>query len=397
MEDDEETQSHPLPGSESPSSPQHNGRITVTVAVAPPPPPMNSLALALPIQQPRTSGGFGGGGSGGVISGGGNGGREDSWSESATSVLIDAWGERYLKLSRGNLKQQHWKEVADIVNGQEDYPRAPKTDIQCKNRIDTVKKKYKIEKAKIASGGGPSKWPFFNRMERLLGPTAKIPAQPPSPPGFNVQKVPFGIPIGVRSVHHFQQPQQNKKEYLSQGQTQNQPIKSSQNNIKKQQLRKRSPVDSESESDGPAPDSIDSFPPDTNERMKRPRTEFNSSRSGGRAGRGCNGRVGWKRREGVGWEKKEGVKGWEDSVMELTMAILKFGEAYERTETTKLQQLVEMEKQRMKFAKELELQRMKFLMSTRLELSKLSKNMKVGDNDHHSNNHPNISHSNNLI
>ncbi|KAL6996723.1 Trihelix transcription factor asil2, partial [Sarracenia purpurea var. burkii] len=39
---------------------------------------------------------------------------------------------------KGNLKQKDWKEVADIVNSQEDITKkTSKTDIQCKNRIDT--------------------------------------------------------------------------------------------------------------------------------------------------------------------------------------------------------------------------------------------------------------------
>ena len=59
-------------------------------------------------------------------------------------MLIEAWGERYLELSRGNLKQKHWKDVTDIVSSCEDYTKTPKTDIQCKNRIDTVKKKYTL-------------------------------------------------------------------------------------------------------------------------------------------------------------------------------------------------------------------------------------------------------------
>ena len=59
-------------------------------------------------------------------------------------MLIEAWGERYLELSRGNMKQKHWKDVADIVSSREDYTKTPKTDIQCKNWIGTVKKKYKL-------------------------------------------------------------------------------------------------------------------------------------------------------------------------------------------------------------------------------------------------------------
>ncbi|CAN1156391.1 Trihelix transcription factor ASIL2 [Linum perenne] len=65
----------------------------------------------------------------------------DCWSEGATTVLIDAWAERYVELSRGILKEHHWKEVTDVVSSREDYIKPPKIDIQCKNRIDTVKKK----------------------------------------------------------------------------------------------------------------------------------------------------------------------------------------------------------------------------------------------------------------
>ncbi|CAN0877752.1 Trihelix transcription factor ASIL2 [Linum grandiflorum] len=167
----------------SPSSP-YNGRISVAVtaatAAAPPPvsPPQREpspsaayhvLALAA---VPKTNGG---------------GGREDCWSESATAVLIDAWAERYVELSRGILKQHHWKEVADIVRSREDYIKPPKTDIQCKNRIDTVKKKFKSEKAKIDAGGGPSLWPFYHRRS---------------------VRVPTGIPVGKRSGSQRRQQQQ---------------------------------------------------------------------------------------------------------------------------------------------------------------------------------------------
>ncbi|XP_057979968.1 trihelix transcription factor ASIL2-like [Malania oleifera] len=357
MEDDEEIQSHPSPDTGSPASPRPNGRITVTVAAAP---PQNTLTLALPIQQPRTAGNGGGGG----------GGREDCWSEGATSVLIDAWGERYLELSRGNLKQKHWKEVADIVSSREDYTKTPKTDIQCKNRIDTVKKKYKLEKAKIAASGAPSKWPFFKRLDQLIGPTAKIAAtggsNTPLSSASQGQKVPMGIPV-VRSTAQFHQPAQQKQQHQ-------QPHQQKQ----KQPFRRRAPLDSDSSRSEPeaSPDSTDSFPPETFGRKKAKfQREMNSSVRAG-ANRG-----------------KE--KGWGNSVRELTQAILKFGEAYEQAETSKLQQVVEMEKQRMKFAKELELQRMQFFMKTQLELSQLKHGRRGGSNHHSNNNNNNHSDSSN--
>uniref|UniRef100_A0A1J3DY16 Trihelix transcription factor ASIL1 n=1 Tax=Noccaea caerulescens TaxID=107243 RepID=A0A1J3DY16_NOCCA len=94
-------------------------------------------------------------------------GREDWWSEDATATLIEAWGDRYVHLNRGNLRQNDWKEVADTVNSSHGNGR-PKTDIQCKNRIDTLKKKYKTEKAK-----SNSTWCFFDRLDFLIGPVLK--------------------------------------------------------------------------------------------------------------------------------------------------------------------------------------------------------------------------------
>lgn len=351
MEDDEEIQSHP--------SPAPNGRIAVTVAAAPP--SSNCLTLALPIQNQKTPGS--------------GGGREDCWSEGATAVLIDAWGERYLELSRGNLKQKHWKDVADIVSSREDYAKTPKTDIQCKNRIDTVKKKYKVEKAKIASGAGPSKWRFFDKLDELIGPTAKMSSATPPPPDANnmYQRVPMGIPVGVRS--NSSQPERF--------QPQQKPN------------RKRPAVDSDDESEPEnSADSSDGLPPES---YKRPMMQ-RESRMVNNAGAVRPGLMNRKSEVGNGSGNKE--SSWGNSMTELTQAILKFGEAYEQAETAKLQQLVEMEKQRMKFAKELELQRMQYFMKTQLELSQL-KNRRPGNtsngigNNNDANNNNNNSDSSN--
>ncbi|URE25077.1 hypothetical protein MUK42_16350 [Musa troglodytarum] len=296
MEDDDDAQSPSRSLSQSPSPPpvsvvppssspsasphQPNGRIDepVTVAAAP--------HHALPIQQLRASPGPASGG-----------GREDCWSDGATSALIDAWGERFLELSRGNLKQKHWQEVADAVTSRDGYTKAPKTDVQCKNRIDTLKKKFKNEKSKISSsaGGANSSWPFFHRLDLLLGPTHKPAPPPPS----------STIPTGARS----------------------------------------SPALA-SKSAGSSADSSDGFPP-------QPPTAGNGKRL---------------HQEPV---EEEGEEQRTADLRELAQAILKFGEVYERVESSKLRQAMEMEKQRMEFTRELELQRMEFLMKTQMELSQL--------------------------
>ncbi|XP_058743766.1 trihelix transcription factor ASIL2 [Vicia villosa] len=374
MDDDDEIHSNPSPLSGSPvSSPGAKGRISVTVA-APAPlqehPVVNSYALALPIQNQAARGSNGGG-------------REDCWSEGATAVLIEAWGERYLELSRGNLKQKHWKEVAEIVNGREDYLKAPKTDIQCKNRIDTVKKKYKSEKAKIAASGGvvASKWPFYDRLEYLIGPTAKATGVTGASTSGNSnlppQKVPLGIPVNLRTAgagNQFNSQKKNQKQ---------QPQQQAQLNYQKVQLRPRAPAidsDNSSEREALSPVSSDSLPPESHERK---RVKVNPT----------------------GGEGTRKGKGWGSAVRELTQAIVKFGEAYEQAETSKLQQVVEMEKQRMKFSKDLELQRMQFFMKTQMEISqlKLGRRKSVNGNgngngnpsNHHKNINENINNNNN--
>ncbi|XP_065867310.1 trihelix transcription factor ASIL2-like [Euphorbia lathyris] len=362
MDDDEEIQSHASAATGSPSPSPPNGRITVTVAAVPPssqqmPPQQqqnNNNALALvPIHQTKSNGG----------------GREDCWSEAATSVLIDAWGERYLELSRGNLKQKHWKEVADIVSSREDYSKAAKTDIQCKNRIDTVKKKYKLEKAKMAAGGGPSKWPFFQRLDHLIGPTAKIPVTAAAAASSVATKVPVGIPVGIRggsSSNSYQ---------FHQGKSQSKSNQVMKNQNSKPNSRKRGQVETESSSEDEdnflESEEDDDIPPPE----KKPRIVVQ---------RGVNSTKPVK-------EKKN----WGNSIRMLTQAILKFGEAYEQAESAKLQQVVEMEKTRMKFAKELELQRMQFFMKTQMEISQLKRVRRGGNGS--SNNHHHHHHSGNNI
>lgn len=427
MEDDEDIRSQ---GSDSPdpSSSPPAGRITVTVASAGPPsysltPPATSSqkdpdALALALLPIHASGG--GNSSSGRPTGGG--GREDCWSEGATAVLIDAWGERYLELSRGNLKQKHWKEVAEIVSSREDYGKIPKTDIQCKNRIDTVKKKYKQEKVRIATGGGRSRWVFFDKLDRLIGSTAKIPTATPGissggGPVGGLHKIPMGIPMGNRSNLYHQQakaatppfnnidrligatarvsaasfggsgggggggsvnvpmgipmssrstpfgqqgrtlPQQGRT--LPRQQQQGMMVKKC-SESKRWRFRKRNASDSDSESEAAmSDDSGDSLPPPP--LSKRLKTEEKKKQDG----------------DGVGNKWRE-----------LTRAIMRFGEAYEQTENAKLQQVVEMEKERMKFLKELEMQRMQFFVKTQLEISQLKqqhgRRMGNTSNDHHS-------------
>ncbi|KAK3134849.1 hypothetical protein QOZ80_5BG0411490 [Eleusine coracana subsp. coracana] len=117
--------------------------------------------------------------------------REDCWSDGETAALVSAWGTRYIDLNRGNLRQKQWQEVADAVNsrrGASARRRPPRTDVQCKNRVDTLKKKYKAERARSA----PSGWSFFHELDRLVGPTLSASASKRPSPSTAPQ---FALPV----------------------------------------------------------------------------------------------------------------------------------------------------------------------------------------------------------
>ncbi|GMG98525.1 hypothetical protein Nepgr_000365 [Nepenthes gracilis] len=272
--------------------------------------------------------------------------REDCWSEEATHTLIEAWGDRYLELHRGNLRQKHWQEVADAVNALHGHTKKTRrTDIQCKNRIDTIKKKYKIEKARDVESRGAyvSPWPFFARLDALIGDPMKN-ISPPAPRLLPHRKTPPSeaspslspspafaltspIPVGPRSAKPKRTAAVNDSFFR----------------------RNVSAV---------AAAAAAAAPTSGDEEAEDQESEASRSRSSGSGSRR-------RQRESDGYRQ-------------LAEAIRRFGEIYERVEVMKQEQLIELEKHRMQFAKDLEYQRMKLLMDSQLRPSK-SKRAKPSD------------------
>ncbi|KAF8703238.1 hypothetical protein HU200_032028 [Digitaria exilis] len=318
MDDDDDVSPE---GSQSPPSspggPSSAAALPVAdpVTVASAPPGGGAYPVALPIHRTAASlyATATGGGSGG--GGGGGGGREDAWSEGATSALIDAWGERFVALGRGSLRHPQWQEVADAVSSREGYSKPPKSDVQCKNRIDTLKKKYKVERAKPVSG-----WQFFDRLDFLLAPTySNKPGSAGGGHGSNHRSpVPTALRVGF--------PQRSRTPLMPAA------------------PKRRAPSPEPSVSS----ESSDGFPPVPAlpaVNGKRRRTE--------------EGRVDGGRGDG---ERTQGL-------LDLAQAIRRLGEAYERVEAAKLEQEAEMERRRIDFTRELESQRVQFFLNTQMELT----------------------------
>lgn len=258
--------------------------------------------------------------------------REDCWTEEATWTLVDAWGRRYIELNRGFLRQTDWQQVADSVNALHGHTaKTRRTDIQCKNRIDTLKKRYKVEKAKLVESNGTltSSWPFFERLDFLIGNSSnKVTAVMVSPLPLPSRSPPMGVPLPSRR---------------STTTTAAAPVVTP---VVLPQKRQMPVLD-------------DSY-------FRR-----NYSAVAAAAAATAGGEEDYDDEEEEEEEEDMGMSEEKDGMRRLAKAIERFGEIYERVEEMKQRQMVELEKQRMQFAKDLEVQRMQLFMDTQVQLQKI--------------------------
>ncbi|KAJ6715231.1 TRIHELIX TRANSCRIPTION FACTOR ASIL2 [Salix viminalis] len=216
------------------------------------------------------------------------------WTERETFVLLDAWGEKFLQRGKKSLRSDEWQEVAEKVS---DKSKIERTDTQCRNRLDTLKKKYKIERIKLAEDGGASKWVYFKKMDILMSTSAQQ----------------GGLSCGLDSGEYVSM---NPKVYS--------------NHSNGLDEMRDSPGNSELARDE---DDSDGLPP-----KKR------------RLGRDCIG---------------------QSSFGLLADSIHKFSDIYEKIESSKRQQMLELEKMRMDFQRDLEMQKRQIIERAQAEIAKI--------------------------
>uniref|UniRef100_A0ACD5UAL6 Uncharacterized protein n=1 Tax=Avena sativa TaxID=4498 RepID=A0ACD5UAL6_AVESA len=115
------------------------------------------------------------------ISGGGGVGRKgrggsadyrkdrEEWTDGAISSLLDAYIDRFEQLNRGNLRGRDWEDVAAAVTDGQGKGNGGKSVEQCKNKIDNLKKRYKVECQRISGSASVSHWPWYKQMEQIIG------------------------------------------------------------------------------------------------------------------------------------------------------------------------------------------------------------------------------------
>ncbi|KAH7537014.1 hypothetical protein FEM48_Zijuj03G0047100 [Ziziphus jujuba var. spinosa] len=121
--------------------------------------------------------------------GGGGDYRKDreEWSDMAIACLLDAYTEKFNQLSRGNLRGRDWEEVAEMVSercisgGGEKHGSSSsnkstyKSVEQCKNKIDNLKKRYKVELQRMSNGSlTVSHWHWFKKIEAIVGSSVAV-------------------------------------------------------------------------------------------------------------------------------------------------------------------------------------------------------------------------------
>ncbi|XP_026382080.1 trihelix transcription factor ASIL2-like [Papaver somniferum] len=276
--------------------------------------------------------------------------REDCWSEEASCTLVEAWGERYLELNRGNLRQQHWQLVADTVNNRHannnnhshNKKFLRRSDVQCKNRIDTLKKKYKLEKARVLSSNGTykSNWPLYDQLDALIGNTVQpkkmMSVSPQSQPS------PMGLPYYQQ---HRKTPQQLPAMFV--------------HPVTLRDKQKRSP-----------PPPAGYVPPAVSRGIDESffRRNYSAVAAAAAAVDDVGGDSDSSRSSG---ESDRG--GQVDGFGELAKAISAFADIYEKVEGARQRQMMELEKERMEFMKSLEYQRMQLFMDSQVQMEKIKR------------------------
>ncbi|XP_002971329.2 trihelix transcription factor ASIL1 [Selaginella moellendorffii] len=266
----------------------------------------------------------------------------DDWGDGATLALLQAWGDKCVALNKWHLRLDHWAELAAAVTIRS---HSPKTDVQCKNRVDTLKKKFKQERQKQSSLGSPSKWPFYRILDRLLGMASNAKNSTATTTTTPRSSLPIGADAGniVKNSGKESKPRPSKRQHYH-------------------------PSSSEEEEEEEGND--DDLDEDLQDHEEQEDLlwvlNFKTKKRGG-------GNAAKKKKK----RKMGSPSSSSSSSSPLAGAIAKLGEIFERMEECKRQQLVDLEKIRMQFTKDLELHRMQLLMQAQMELAKIKHSVDI--------------------
>ncbi|KAF2569021.1 hypothetical protein F2Q70_00024624 [Brassica cretica] len=92
------------------------------------------------------------------------------WSLEETTALIDGYRDKWHALGRGNLKANHWEEVAEAVAAACPGVAPRKTAVQCRHKMEKLRQRYRAEIQRARSvpvARFVSSWVHYKRMEAM--------------------------------------------------------------------------------------------------------------------------------------------------------------------------------------------------------------------------------------
>ncbi|XP_077238237.1 uncharacterized protein LOC143879638 [Tasmannia lanceolata] len=94
--------------------------------------------------------------------------KRDEWSEGGVLTLLKEYESKWLLRNRAKLKGSDWEDIARLVSDRKCGTKGLKTPNQCKNKIESMKKRYRAESAGASNPISGSSWQFYGRMDALL-------------------------------------------------------------------------------------------------------------------------------------------------------------------------------------------------------------------------------------
>ncbi|TQD91177.1 hypothetical protein C1H46_023191 [Malus baccata] len=85
------------------------------------------------------------------------------WTHDESHALIAVYKDRWLALGRSNLKSADWDSVASSVNDRCPLVLPPKTAIQCRHKMEKLRRRFRTEKERASIHLGPA--PFFSAWD----------------------------------------------------------------------------------------------------------------------------------------------------------------------------------------------------------------------------------------
>lgn len=90
------------------------------------------------------------------------------WHPETVSRLLDSYAEKCSR-GKGYLKTKDWEEIVNYVNIQYEGSKTAKTMKQCREKVDSLKRRYKVEKRKAEfRGWSHVEWSFYEKLDEIM-------------------------------------------------------------------------------------------------------------------------------------------------------------------------------------------------------------------------------------